>query len=88
LAQYRKSLEMFEKLGDIPNIANSLGQIGKVCFETTQYDTALHYYLQSFLIFTKIGSPNVEIVKGFIAEIREKMPEEQFNAIVEKLLGG
>ena len=88
LAQYRKSLEMKEKLGDIPGVALSLAQMGVLNSAKNNFPEALALFIQAFQIFKKLGSPNAERVATDIARVREKMPEEQFNAIVEKWLGG
>ncbi|HLP47827.1 MAG TPA: hypothetical protein VK469_17925 [Candidatus Kapabacteria bacterium] len=53
-------------------------------FKQNQFETTLKLLFQSFAIFTKIGSPNANIVKDNIARCREKMTEEQFKAILKE----
>ncbi|MCU0285759.1 MAG: hypothetical protein MUF15_05110 [Acidobacteria bacterium] len=77
-------MEIKEKIGDIAGMASSMGQMGKLYFNQNQYETALKLFCQAFLIFTKIGSPNADIVKDNIVICREKMTEEQFNAILNE----
>jgi len=84
LTHYNKAKEVFEKIGDIAGAASSIGQMGKLYSEKKEYSTALKLCLQSLIIFLKIGSPKADIVKGFIANIRENLPEDQFNAILNE----
>lgn len=84
ITNYQDSLEIKEKIGDIEGAAISMAQMGNLYFQKQEYATALTLCLKSLIIFNNIGSPNAEIVKGFIAGIREKMPEEQFNAILKE----
>jgi tetratricopeptide (TPR) repeat protein len=84
LTQYRKALKIAEKIGDIQGVALLMGQMGKLYFEQNQFETALKYFLQAFPIFAKIGSPKTEQMKNDIALCREKMPEEQFKAILKE----
>jgi hypothetical protein len=58
-------------------------QMGNLYFEQNQFEPALKFFLQSFAILSKIGSPTANIVKDNIARCREKMPEEQFKAILK-----
>ncbi len=84
LTQYQQSLEIVEKIGDIAGMASSMGQIGALYLVQNQCETALKLLVQSFAIFTKIGSPNANIVKRNIARCREKMTEEQFKDILKE----
>jgi tetratricopeptide (TPR) repeat protein len=84
LTHYQKSIEIQEKIGYIAGTAISMGQMGKVLSIKGQHKNALKLCIQSYLIFVKLESPNAKIVKGFIKNIREKLPEEQFNAILKE----
>ncbi len=84
LTHYQKSMEIKEKIGDIAGTASSMAQMGQVLSIKGQYKNALKLCIQSYLIFVKLESPNAKIVKGFIKNIREKLPEEQFNAILKE----
>jgi hypothetical protein len=53
-------------------LANSINQIARNHEEKKEYDSALKLFLQSFQIFSKIGSPNAETVKRNIARIRKR----------------
>jgi hypothetical protein len=78
---FQKNLE---KIGDIAGMAMSMGQMGALYFEQNQFETALKLSLQAFAIFAKIGSPNANKVKHNIDLCREKMTEEQFQAILKE----
>ena len=84
LMQYEKSLEICEKIGDIAGKASSMAQMGELYFQQQEFETALKYSIQAFLIFSKIGSPNADQAKNDIALCREKMPEERFKAILKE----
>jgi len=84
LTQYKKAREIFVKIGDIDGVASSLNQIALINLGKKDYSVSLKLFLQSFAIFAKIGSPNANIVKGNISRCREKMPEEQFKAILKE----
>lgn len=84
LEQYEKGKEIFEKIGNISGTASSLGQMGLLYFETKDYTKALRYSIKSFLIFAKLGSPNVNIVKNNILNVKQTIPGEQFNEILNE----
>jgi tetratricopeptide (TPR) repeat protein len=84
LKQYEKSLEIREKIGDIPDLALSMAQMGKLYFQKKEFAIALEFFIQAFLIFSKIGSPNANKARNDIERCREKLPEEQFQAILRK----
>ena len=84
LRQYQQSLEIAEKIGDIPGMALHIGQMGKVYLIKKEYPKALKLSLQSLMIFLELGSPKAEIVIRNILDIREHLPEEQFNALLKE----
>jgi len=84
LKEYQKSLEIKEKIGDIAGAALSMAQIGTLYFNQNKFETALAYFIQAFLVFAKIGSPYANLAKDYITKIQEKLPREQFNAILKE----
>jgi tetratricopeptide (TPR) repeat protein len=84
LKQYEKAKEISEKIGDIAGTALSMAQIGTLYFKQNNFETALAYFIQAFLVFAKIGSPYANQARKDIARVREKLPEDQFNAILKK----
>jgi tetratricopeptide (TPR) repeat protein len=84
LKQYEKSMEIKGEIEDIPGAALSMHQMGNLYFLKNEFETALEYFIQAFLVFTKIGSPYAKQSENNIAETREKLSEEQFDAILKK----
>jgi hypothetical protein len=77
-------MEIDEKIGDIAGAALSMAQIGTLYFNQNKFETALELFIQAFLVFAKIGSPYANQARKDIARVREKLPQEQFNAILKK----
>jgi len=84
LQNYQQALEIFEKIGDIAGAALSNAQMGTLYFKQNKFETALKLFIQAFLVFAKIGSPSANQAKKDITRVREKLPEEQFNAILKE----
>jgi tetratricopeptide (TPR) repeat protein len=84
LIHYNKALEIKEKIGDIAGAARSMAQMGTLYFQQDKFETALEYFIQAFIVFAKIGSPYANQARNDIARVREKLPEEQFYAILKK----
>ena len=84
LTQYQKSMEIDEKIGDIAGVARTMAQIGTLYFNQNKFETALELFIQAFLVFAKIGSPYANQARKDIARVREKLPQEQFNAILNE----
>jgi tetratricopeptide (TPR) repeat protein len=84
LTHYQKSIEIKEKIGDIAGAAISMAQMGTLYFKQSKCETALKLFIQAFLVFAKIGSPYANQAKKYIVEVREKLHEEQFNAILKE----
>ncbi len=84
LQNYKQALEIFKKIGNIDGSAISMAQIGTLYFNQNKFETALELLIQAFLVFAKIGSPNANQIRKDIARVREKLPQEQFNAILKE----
>ncbi|UCH95530.1 MAG: ATP-binding protein [Candidatus Aminicenantes bacterium] len=84
IKQYEKSMRLTEKIMDIKGVAESFGQLGILYFETKDYTKALQFSIKSFLIFAKLGSPKINIVKKCILSLKRAMPGEQFNEILNE----
>ncbi len=84
LKQYEKASKIARKIGDIHSVASNIAQKGRAFIKKQEYGKALKLYLQSYSIFSKLQSPNVEIVKKNIERIREKMSEDKFNKILKE----
>ncbi|GHO67442.1 hypothetical protein KSC_063340 [Ktedonobacter sp. SOSP1-52] len=75
---YEESLEVFNQLEYQDGRASSLGQLGVLAYEQEDYKNALTYMIQSYIIFTDLGSPKRTSVQKTIAKIRYHMDEEEF----------
>lgn len=84
LTYYQKSLEINNKINNIVGIALTYSQIGKIYFSLEDYQAALNYFVQALFIFVKTGSPQTYMAKRCILAVREKMPEEEFAAILKE----
>jgi tetratricopeptide (TPR) repeat protein len=79
LSHYEKSMENFKKIGDVSGGASSLCQMGQIYFAKGDYCEALKLFMPAFLVFSRLSSPNVNIVLNGILKVKEKIPVEQFN---------
>jgi tetratricopeptide (TPR) repeat protein/GTPase SAR1 family protein len=84
LNNLEKAKEVYEKNGAIRDVCNCLYEIGKVNQTRSDYEATLKYFLQAFLQYTKIGDPDANPVRDDIARVRGKLPEEQFNSILQE----
>jgi tetratricopeptide (TPR) repeat protein len=84
LTNYKKAMELREEIGDLMGSAITYGQLGIVYYDKEEYETALRYAVQAYAIFTKFGSPNVQLVRQNMHKIKTHLPEETFNKILEE----
>lgn len=84
--KYNQSLKIKEELGDKSGIAGTLHQLGRINEEGGECSSALRNYLISLSVFEQLNSPNKEIVARSLLRLRDKMGEEEFNAVFEKLV--
>ncbi|UCH98559.1 MAG: tetratricopeptide repeat protein [Candidatus Aminicenantes bacterium] len=84
LTHYEKALELREKLGDMLGAAITYGQLGMLYYQKEEYETALRYSTQAFAVFSRYGSPNAELARKNMLRIRDKLPQEKFNQILNE----
>ncbi|MCC4765529.1 tetratricopeptide repeat protein [Methanosarcina sp. DH1] len=84
--KYNQSLKMEEELGNKSGIAITLGQLGRIYAEREELSLALQAYLTAFSIFKSLNSPYVQLAASDLAELRNKMGEEEFDAEFERLV--
>lgn len=84
--KYDQSLKIAEELGDKSGIASTLYQIGIIHEAKEEYAFALEAYLKAFSIFKKLNSPYSQLASKLISNLRDKMGEEEFNTVFEKLV--
>jgi tetratricopeptide (TPR) repeat protein len=80
---YRKSLETCENIDYKKGLADSTTRLGILYFQRDEYKTALEYFLQAFKHYTNTGMPGANQVREEIGRVRGKLPEEQFNAVLQ-----
>jgi tetratricopeptide (TPR) repeat protein len=85
LEKCTQSLKIEEALGDKDGIAITLGQMGRIYEAQKKYKEALSNYLFAYVTFEQLKSPNLDIVKGFIAGLREKIGEKKFNKLLAEV---
>jgi hypothetical protein len=80
LEEYAASLQLKEVLGDPIGIARTKGQLADIHEKRGEYPQAFKAYLQTFIIFTKLQSPEVRIVVKKFQQLRNKWGAEVFDA--------
>jgi tetratricopeptide (TPR) repeat protein len=84
LTHYKKAMELREKSGDLLGAAITYGQLGLLYYEKEEYETALRHSVQAYAVFSRYGSPNVELARQNMLRIRARIPEDTFNQILEE----
>lgn len=82
---YEESLKIKEELQNKSGIASSLGQLGRVHEEQGDYPGAMEKCLMALSIFEQLKSPDAEIARNNLANLRDKLGEAEFNRLVEEL---
>lgn len=84
LKHYRKALELHEQNRNIEGMATTYGQMGMFYYEKGEFHASLECSVQAFLICSQIGSPKAMRATQDILAIRDKLPESEYNKILEK----
>ena len=84
LKQYQESIKIKEQINDTVGMASSYGQMGQLYLEKEDYSVALIHFIKAFLIFLKTDSPEVRKAVNGILQVREKIPEAEFSAILKE----
>ena len=82
LTHYRQSMEIKEKIRDIVGAALLNAQMGTLYVAKEEFETALKLFIEAFLVFAKVGSPNANKAAHNIALVREELPEKRFDEIL------
>lgn len=82
LEHYEKALEIRESGGDMLGAAITYGQLGLLFYEKEEFETALRHSVKAYAIFTKFGSPNVQLARQNMLRIRAHIGKETFDAIL------
>src|SRR5438128_11571042 len=75
---YQQSLQMGEQLGDLAGQARSLGQLGILAFAQGDFEQALTYMVQAFLLLEKLRAPDSALAQRMIARIRDQMDDATY----------
>jgi tetratricopeptide (TPR) repeat protein len=69
IEHFKKALETARRVGDPYNEANSLGNLGLAYRDLGQIEQARQYLQQSCLIFERVNSPSVGLVRDWLLEL-------------------
>jgi len=65
-------------------LAITYGQLGLLFYDKEEYETSLRYSVQAYAIFTRYGSPNVQLARQNMLRLQSKLPKETFEKILEE----
>jgi tetratricopeptide (TPR) repeat protein len=81
LGYYEQALRIGREVGDRGGEGTTLWYIGAVYFGLGRNGVALACFLQAKQIFEQVQSPHVDDVAGWIASLRKRVGEKQFEAL-------
>ncbi|MGE5343525.1 MAG: tetratricopeptide repeat protein [Candidatus Omnitrophota bacterium] len=84
LAHYEKAIEFREKIGDMLGAAVTYGQLGMLYYTRQEFETAMRHSTRAYVLFSKYGSPSVELARRNMLRIKEKLSPETFDAILKE----
>ncbi len=70
-AMYRKSLEIVEALGLKEMMAGGYCNLGNLYQNQSKLGDAEEMYLKSIALYRELGSPNEQLVEGWLEELRQ-----------------
>jgi hypothetical protein len=76
------SIAIQQQIGDTHGMAVTLANKGALLLEQNRCEEALPLLMQAYAVFKKIGSPEVQVVEGYLGAIRERIGEARFRAMV------
>ena len=85
LGYYKQALRIRREVGDRGGEGTTLWNIGAACFGLGRNDAALACFLLAKQIFEQVQSPNADDVEEWIADLRERIGEEQFAALLAEV---
>jgi tetratricopeptide (TPR) repeat protein len=85
LAYLQQSLSINQQAGDIGGLATTCNNIGAIYFEQkNDIENSIPLFMQSYTIFQKIGSPNVQYPANYLNKIVEQIGEQKFQETLSK----
>jgi tetratricopeptide (TPR) repeat protein len=86
LGYLEQSLIIRQQIGDIAGLATTLHNMGIIYFEQKgDIENAISFFMQSYQILNKIGSPNSQYPANYLDAIIEQIGEEKYQEILSKL---
>ena len=85
LRYYEQALRITQEVGDRGGEGTTLWNIGALCSDQGQNDAALACYLQAKQIFEQMQSPDVDAVERWIADLRKRVGEKRFAALLTQV---
>ncbi len=85
MKKYNQSLEILEQIGDEREIANTLNNIALIHYNKEEYEQAARYLFQASAILKRLESPKLERSGELLASIKNKLGNEAFERLVEKV---
>ena len=79
---FKQSIAIQQQIGDTHGMAVTLANKGALLLEQNRCEEALPLLMQAYAVFKKIGSPEVQVVEGYLGAIRERIGEARFRAMV------
>ncbi|MDH4462365.1 MAG: tetratricopeptide repeat protein [Flectobacillus sp.] len=85
LGYLQQSLIISQQIGDIAGLASTLNNMGAIYFKQKRdIENAILYFIQSYQINQKIGSPNSQYPANYLGTIIEQIGEQKFQEILQK----
>jgi tetratricopeptide (TPR) repeat protein len=81
---YEEAGATFQKLEARAEQASVLGQLGRLAEEEGRLEEAVRCWLQAAAIFQQLGSPNLQPISDWIAQVRDRVGEERFQEIIRQ----
>ncbi len=86
LGYLEQSLIITQQIGDIAGLASTLNNMGAIYFnQKDDIENAILFFMQSYQILNKIGSPNSQYPANYLGQIIEKIGEEKFQNVLTSL---
>ena len=85
---YGQSLEIKERLGDQGGRATTLGQLGMLAYKQRDFEQALTYTIQAYILFDSLHSPSRDRVRRIIARYGVTWMNRRSRLTGEQSLGG
>jgi tetratricopeptide (TPR) repeat protein len=88
---HNQALIIAKELGDRRSEGIQLGNLGAFYFDNEDYEIALYHFFYSLIMLREIKDAQMDVIRDNIDELREKVGEDQFGAMLAKVnneLGG